>query len=196
MPVTITVTQIRPNTTQTARRIIRNVNDNIVGALPLLTNRVVTFMQNVITKHKRREGSVNRLENALKASTFITLAPRSIFIGIGHIPTLKVLAPYWRILNYGGSLPSTHPGVVPGTFEGLSPLSQLKGTGVGRQRFTYMPKDSRSPGDQFFFMKVTSPIAPVHYIERTMSWLLGAVPQVAAQAAAAAKFRSLFPTNR
>ena len=87
-------------------------------------------------------------------------------IGVGKIFELDRIAPYWALINWGGMV-SPKARIVPGAFQpgDRPPNSSYAGTRMGREQFQY-----RSSGGKFV-MHVRNPIAPMHYIEKTVGWL-------------------------
>lgn len=115
-------------------------------------------MQATIKAKTRREGATGRLRNSLGIK--VIKSRREIEVGVGYIPDLMTIAPYWYLVNYGG-LVNPKARRVPGVFDlDTPPMSEFKGSGVGSGQFTYVRN-----GPVRFLMNVTSPILPMYYIE-------------------------------
>ena len=131
-------------------------------------------MRGFIASNKKRQGSNNNLERHILTYKRVSpeivsgFGPSRIEVGIGSIELLDRVAPYWFFLNYGISQKGmTIPywgKRVPGFFgAGSPPDAGKRGKGVGREGFT-VEKGT-------YWMKPKSPILPISYIQKTMSWL-------------------------
>jgi len=120
-------------------------------------------MRGSIERQKTREGSEGKLEQAIDIET--TVFTNGIEVGIGNIQRLNAEAPYWAIQNYGGMV-AEGARVVPGFFgEGDAPAGRFKGPRGGIQKFTHARNFRVGNQDGVAFMRVTTPITPMNYIE-------------------------------
>jgi len=115
-------------------------------------------MHNEIKSRRKRRGASNNLIGAIRIN--ITKNNLNSSITIGEHETLNKEAPYWYVVNYGKKFTGGTfiPPATTGSFEGSAPQA-----GVNNQRF-----GQHSPG---FLMKPKT-FRPLHYIERTNSWLV------------------------
>lgn len=140
---------------------------SIKDGLSTLARGAVSHMHSTIKGSKKRSGSNNKLENAIKVEVVID-DENERKLGIGNIDWLNRFSPFWYFLNYGISQKGmTIPGrgKKVGGFFGSSdaPDSNLAGTGVGTDGFTHQRNT--------YIMQAKNPITPVLYIEKTVNWL-------------------------
>ena len=137
---------------------------SVKDGLQLLGKETRDVMRNIIktTKH-RPAGSRDRLENAIEF--YVEDTGTQFVVGVGSKEFLSRTAPYWYIVNYGGMGSEAANGLtLMGNFEGTPPLSQYRGTGVGRQSF-FPTSQGGNP------MSPKSPIWAMNYIEKTANYV-------------------------
>lgn len=124
-----------------------------------LGDTIFAYMQEYISSRIRREGKTGNLANSIKLYHFPSKELGVTEWGIGFIPEMSAQAPYWALINFGGLTPIAREGRGVSGYFGLgdAPDPTKRGTGVGTQRFT----QARNK----FFMRPTSPIKPMNYIE-------------------------------
>ena len=122
------------------------------------TNR----MKAVIKQSIKRAGSTGTLANSIDYK-IIRMGKGYTKVGIGNTEVMSSVAPYWKIINYGG-FGSRRVG---GYFdEGQPPSSSSTGTGNWHHNV-----GGNMVGANNFWMNVQNPIKPMRYIERTVAWL-------------------------
>lgn len=116
------------------------------------------YMVNVIKSRKKPDP---RSENRLENSILVHYEDDGNIVGVGKIAHMNMFAPYWNIVNYGGSpvhKPATQRHFVPGVFMG--------------NKFIYQPGSSGGymlPSG----LAAHAVLPPMYYIERTKHWLRG-----------------------
>lgn len=126
------------------------------------------YMTEFIASTKHRTGGIGNLEDSI---TFEDIAPagtKTVSVKIGDTNILNEKAPYWYLINYGGSNPAEGM-MVPGSFNGSRPDPNMRGTGVGTER-----------AEHGFVMIPMSEIAPMNYIEQSENYLLQQISQLLA----------------
>lgn len=131
-------------------------------------DRMREALKNKIT----REGSTGNLANSIHS--YVERYPQGILVGVGSIDYMTKVAPYWYIINYGGYTTISARGMSLWGWYGAGnkPDASLRGTGVGRERFTSVTGGNLVNLPTIYRMTPTAPIAPKYYIERTKAWLL------------------------
>lgn len=138
---------------------------SVKEGLKFLGEQTKVQMRRNISETKTRGGSRNNLENSI--NVYVEEHPGSFLVGVGKIDDLNMLAPYWRVVNYGAFIPAGGK-TIYGSFEGgQKPDEAFAGTGVGKDAF-YL---SRFGTQNTFAMTPKHPIAPKNYIEKTFNWL-------------------------
>ena len=149
---------------------LQQKEEKIRQTLLTMANSTRDTMISTIRSFKTRTGSNGRLEQAINVYTEV-MSKDYMVIGVGQIAELNRIAPYWALVNWGGMV-SPRARLVPGAFQpgDQEPDPALAGTRVGREYFEYMP-EAGGRNDSRFLMQVRNPIAPMHYIEKTVGWL-------------------------
>ena len=120
------------------------------------TNTVKAFKG--VIEHSRKRGpsrSGNRLANSIDSEVTYGLITA---VGVGNKKRMSQVAPYWRVVNYGGIIPKSDVGVFGA---GSAPDKSLVGRGT----------EPWTPGRYGFFMKPKAPIRPMNFIETTINEL-------------------------
>jgi len=153
---------------------LQNIKPILENELVQLGNFTKSQMGLVIKQNKKRPGSDNVLEGAIKVYKEPT--DTGVKIGIGKTDELNTLAPYWYFINYGisqnGMVIPARGKFVPGYFgdhnppeAGYAGLSSMMGGSIGEQ-FHYV-----KGGQGNYFMQPKNPISPMNYIEKTVAWV-------------------------
>jgi len=127
-------------------------------------DKTVKKFYDVIEKGRRRgpSRSGNRMTKSIKKYTG-GLTGTTFWVGIGKVAEMDSLAPYWRVVNYGGIIPS--PSV--GYFGDHHPPDPSL-TGQGYEPWT-------EAENEFFFsrwlMIPKSQIRPMNFVEATQFWV-------------------------
>lgn len=124
---------------------------------------ILAYMQNYISVNTKRRGSTGRLANSMTIEVLSVPGKGQVFWGIGNIEKLQQLVPYWYVVNYGKMITGQpyipyHGALIPGSFLGNPPYSELSGT--GQEQFTVNDGSN-------FFMRPKKPIRPMNYIQST-----------------------------
>jgi hypothetical protein len=132
-------------------------------------------IKDIIKQNTKRSGSTGNLANSI--ATYYEETPNGYFVGVGHMPTMFNLAPYWYVVNYGAHFPGTYqaaaegvkgaPFVPPpnyGHFNGEGPIAGLPVAGEIGPRWTHT-------GDKGDYLIVPRKFRPMNYIEKTNVWL-------------------------
>jgi len=115
-------------------------------------NTMLSYMQQYITSKIKGESSGN-LVRSIKFYGVAGSGTGMISWGIGLIPEMDALAPYWHIIDVGGSSFQGDYHFVPGRFHGTN-------------KFTYMP--GNSDGDGYMLPSgVKGVIKPMHFSDAT-----------------------------
>ncbi len=126
-----------------------------------LGENTVKAMKKVIKQERKRgpSRSGNRLANSIKGySANLTLAS---MYGVGKVSHMNAVAPYWKVVNYGGIVPP----MTYGSFgTGSPPDSAL--TGKGSEPWNEV---TGGTAIYHFRMKPTTEIRPMHFIQITNS---------------------------
>jgi len=135
-----------------------------------------TMRQNVINSIIR-DGSTGNLVRAIEYYIEDNVGGGRT-VGIGSIPELNYMAPYWYLVNYGGlSSIAARGESLYGYFGTMiahgRPNASMRGVNVSgakiaTEKFTPM-------GQGGYRMTPTAPIAPKNYIEKTSNWLMGVI---------------------
>ncbi len=168
MKVTVTVTGTTP---EQFEKIVKTQFITIVNGIEKLGIDTRNYMRNTIKVSKHRKGGNDNLEKNIESIRISSGLGTGIIdhsVGVGYIPLLNEKAPYWRLINYGGMIGMNERWVRGFFGNGLPPDPSLRGTGVGTDYFYTVPKGANYNS---YVMKVSSPIAPMNYIEKTKSWL-------------------------
>ena len=166
--------EIRGDTPEIIAKKFKFMFIKVKEGLATLGNESAEHMRNTIksARESGRNSGTGKLENAIQV--YISDSKDGRSVGIGSIAYLNVIAPYWQALNYGWFSGVVQSGkMIPGYFgEGVPPDKSMKGSGVGREAFHYSPYNAGMIKGHTYMMKVTSPMAPVHYIENVKAWLM------------------------
>jgi hypothetical protein len=119
---------------------------NLIGEL---SGHTLSYLQTYINSHSQKDHSGN-LANTMKVEMPSGAGEAQVSWGIGKIADLDQFAPYWRIINYGGSGFKGDYHFVPGFFNG--------------NKFTYNPM---MPEGKMLPSGVKGLIKPMNYIEAT-----------------------------
>jgi hypothetical protein len=119
---------------------------NLVGEL---SGHTLNYLQTYINSHSQKDHSGN-LANSMQVEMVAGAGTGSVGWGIGKISDLNIQAPYWRIINNGGSSFKGDYHFVPGFFNG--------------NKFVYNPM---MPEGKSLPSGVKGIIAPMNYIEAT-----------------------------
>ena len=112
-------------------------------------NTMLSYMQNFIASKTKGESSGN-LVRSIKFYGVAGAETGSVAWGIGLIPEMDVLAPYWHIIDVGGSSFQGDYHFVPGEFSG--------------GKFTYIPGSTEG---KMLPSGVKGVIKPMHYVDAT-----------------------------
>ena len=84
-----------------------------------LGNEMLTYMQGYInTSRKRPSEATGNLNNSIKLYPFGGFGMAEIGWGIGDMSIMSKLAPYWYLINFGGSSFKGNYHFTPGFFDG------------------------------------------------------------------------------
>jgi len=123
-----------------------------------LINRTREYMISYVNSHKVRPKSGNKLEDSIQVEIINTTG--GLEMGIGNIDKIQQIAPYWRILNFGGVSNTGHYvplGVfIPGEPKPSKQAFRQGQWAVGAGKFTFIAK---------------RPIQGIHYIEESSNFL-------------------------
>jgi len=122
-----------------------------------LGNKSRDHMRTVITTNiKRKAGSTGNLAKSI--DTVVEAGGK--VVGVGYIPEMDQIAPYWYLVNYGGMNAAARQGrTLMGNFEGSTPSSKNDGT---QSFFQTAP---------FYPMTPKKPVVAMNYISKTASWV-------------------------
>jgi hypothetical protein len=133
------------------------VGKGVNKAMDMLGIEVVKKFQDVIKKSRRRgpSRSGNRMSKSIKK--YRGGKGISYWVGIGKVLEMDTLAPYWRVINYGGFIPPPSVGYFG---DHNPPDAGLVGQG-------YEPWTEGADG---FYMIPKSAIRPMNFVETTQNW--------------------------
>ena len=83
-----------------------------------LGNDMLSYMQQYITAQIKGKDSTGNLVRSIKLHAEAGAGEGTVAWGIGYIPEMNKIAPYWRLMNYGGSTWHGDYHFVPGFFSG------------------------------------------------------------------------------
>jgi len=112
-------------------------------------------MRQIVTSKKKSDSNKSEGASLVDAIQVQQVGREIIYVGIA-----ESIAPYWKLINYGGSLGGTKGWFVPGHFGGEAPSSNKAGG-----EFSYSPFSGAG-----FYVGPETIIPPMNYIEETHMW--------------------------
>lgn len=113
-----------------------------------LGTEMLAYMQGFITERRKHPETTGRLSSSIKLYPFGGFGQAEVGWGIGDMSVMSKLAPYWYLINYGGSTFKGDYHFTPGYFEG--------------GKFVYVPM---SKDGKMLPSGVKGIIKPMNYIE-------------------------------
>lgn len=83
-----------------------------------LGNEMLAYIQQYITSQIKSKDSTGNLVRSIKLDAQAGAGEGQVAWGIGYIPEMNKTAPYWRLMNYGGSTWQGDYHFTPGFFDG------------------------------------------------------------------------------
>jgi hypothetical protein len=170
----VTVKRIGPTEGDLSKKLLRHVN-SIQRGLIVLGDKIQNYLWTTIAQNTKRTGSTGKLASSI--TTAFVRTQDKMFVGVGHMPTMFDIAPYWYVVNYGAHFPGTYeaaamgikgsPFIPPpnyGHFDGQGPIAGYPIGGQLGPRWTHT-------GDKADYLMVPRKFRPMNYIEKTNSWL-------------------------
>jgi hypothetical protein len=117
-------------------------------AIHELGTEMLNYMQGFITERRKHPATTGRLINSIKLYQFGGFGQAETGWGIGDMSVMSKIAPYWYLINFGGSTFRGDYHFTPGYFEG----------GI----FTYVPNSHEG---KMLPSGVKGIIKPMNYIE-------------------------------
>jgi len=116
----------------------------------ILGHHLLGYLQTYINARSHTNRTIGNLAKSMELEVLAEAGTASIGWGIGKIATLDMLAPYWYIINYGGSSWKGDYHFVGGEFVG--------------NKFEYMPYSGKGA---MLPSGIKGTIIPMNYIEAT-----------------------------